>query len=182
MEQVVDPSAEQVIAERNVSDTPTQSTFMEDATPAAAAINGEPTEWIGFEVMQRLRERGYPDVPSDNGPAEGDPEYIVPLSPLRLLDVTHLSPHVESAPKPVLRKRKRKEQANDDSRKRSSRNSNALMYQEAQGILTGPSALANSAAGTRTCSAAAMRTRSAAATRRRSATSNSVGKRATCRR
>ncbi|GLB45741.1 hypothetical protein LshimejAT787_2700110 [Lyophyllum shimeji] len=173
-EQVVDPSAEQVIAERNVSDTPTQSTFMEDATPAAAAINGEPTERIGFEVMQRLRERGYPDVPSDNGPVEGHPEYIVPLSALRLLDVTPPSPHVGSAPKPVPRKRKRKKQANDASGKRSSRNSNALMYQEAQGILTGPSALANSAAGTQICSATA--------TRRRSATSNSVGKRATRRR
>ncbi|GLB34481.1 hypothetical protein LshimejAT787_0200460 [Lyophyllum shimeji] len=179
-ERVVDPSAEQVVAEGNVSDTPIQSTCLDDATPAAAAINAEPTERIGFEVMQRLRERGYPDVPSDNGPAEGEPVYIVPSSALRLLDVTPPSPHVESAPKPVLRKRKRKEQANDDSGKRS-RNSNALMYQEAQGILNGPSALANSAAGTRTRSAAAMRTRNAAATRKRGATSNSVSKRATRR-
>ncbi|GLB43466.1 hypothetical protein LshimejAT787_1303670 [Lyophyllum shimeji] len=177
-ERVVDPSAEQVVAEGNVSDTPIQSTCLDDATSAAAAINAEPTERIGFEVMQRLRERGYPDVPSDNGPAEGEPVYIVPSSALRLLDVTPPSPHVESAPKPVLRKRKQKEQANDDSRKRS-RNSNALMYQEAQGILNGPSALANSAAGTRTRSAAAMRTRNAAATRKRGATSNSVSKRAT---
>ncbi|KAF8057042.1 hypothetical protein FPV67DRAFT_1456574 [Lyophyllum atratum] len=96
---------------------------------------------INEETMQRLIAKGVASQPPSNGPADGAPRYIVPVTELRRLE--NCQPEAEAP----SRKRKAPP-APSDTRKPKSRNSNHLMQMEANNILQGPSALGNASGRT----------------------------------
>jgi hypothetical protein len=98
------------------------------------ATEDDTMQAIDSVTMQQLTAAGYPGQHPINGPADGDPRYLVAVSALKILEPEATTSNT------VIGKRKRK--TPDDPRKRKT-TANDLFFKEAQGILHQPSSRTN---------------------------------------